>query len=68
METVESGNVYPNPFADHLTIQQKGDFSYQIFHLEGREMESVQGMNVAKVGSQLEPSLYILKIQGEQEN
>lgn len=67
METLQSV-AFPNPFVQHLTIKQPGSFHYQIFSLDGKEMESGQGLDVAEVGTQLEPSLYILRIQGEEGN
>lgn len=68
LENVESVSVYPNPFIDHLTIQQRGAFSYQIFNMEGKEMESGHAVDQVEAGTQLLPSFYLLKIQGEQGN
>lgn len=59
-------NVFPNPFAQHLSIRQSGQFTYQILNLEGKEMESGQATDYVELGSQLLPSLYLLKIQSEQ--
>lgn len=60
--------AFPNPFSQHMSIKQTGTFHYQIFSLDGKEVESGQGTDMIDVGTQLEPSVYVLRIQGEQGN
>lgn len=60
--------AFPNPFTGQLAINQKGDFTYQIFNLEGREIENGKGNNELKVGAGLPAGLYMLRTVSEKGN
>ena len=55
--------IYPNPFYDYLTINQQGNFGYQISTLDGSEIESGKGNDHLEIGHALVPGLYMIKIQ-----
>lgn len=57
--------VYPNPFSQHLTVNEKGSFSYQILSLDGKEMESGKGQEKIELGTQLILGCYMLRVLSE---
>lgn len=60
--SVESINVFPNPFVDHLEIGLNVPFSYTLNTLEGKIIESGDQLE-AHVGRNLSSGTYILSIQ-----
>lgn len=60
--------IFPNPFTQHLSIQQNGEFSYKIFSLEGVEMESGEARHEVQAGKDLPKGMYILHIHSDREN
>ena len=62
----ETQLTFPNPFSNQLSIQQKGNFSYQIFSLEGKEIENETGINQLEIGTNLSPNLYLLRVKGSE--
>ncbi|MBC7388199.1 MAG: T9SS type A sorting domain-containing protein [Opitutaceae bacterium] len=56
--------IFPNPFTDRFTIQQKGLFSYKILNLEGEELASGQASDLKEVDPALNCGIYLLQIEG----
>lgn len=65
LETLNS-TVYPNPFSDQLIILQKGEFKFQIFTAEGKQVDAGVATEKIEVGSDWLPGFYIVKTQGIQ--
>ncbi len=69
IETKDAGrtaNIYPNPVQDFLSIDLEGWFSWQLFDLSGKVMESGSGMNTARLNAgRLPKGIYFLAIKSE---
>ncbi len=57
---------YPNPFTGAVTLQAPDEFSYSIYDLTGKEVESGKGLNAGFAGNGLLPGIYTLKLQTQQ--
>jgi hypothetical protein len=55
--------AWPNPFATKSTIALKGAFSFSVYSLDGKLVETGQGVDSAKFGSSLAAGAYVLKIK-----
>ncbi|GGE99995.1 hypothetical protein GCM10011383_08590 [Hymenobacter cavernae] len=54
--------TWPNPFTDRTTVEAKGNFSYSVYSLEGKLVETGQGTNSVKFGNNLASGTYVVKI------
>jgi len=62
-DAMHAGVMYfPNPFAEELTLEMSGDFTYEIIRLDGNLAESGRCMNNCKAGLQLLQGVYMLKM------
>ena len=61
--SITGTSIFPNPFSNQFTIQQKGDFSYQILSLNGKVMDFGNGIETVNIGKSLPNGIYVLKIQ-----
>jgi len=64
-EEKEQAVAFPNPFTNRMMMKQQGAFQYQIFNLEGQEMENGEGQDFTEIGEQLARGCYLLRIQSE---
>jgi hypothetical protein len=55
--------VYPNPFHSQLTINAKGNFSYQLMNQLGQIVENGKGDNVVNLENNLEKGVYFLTVE-----
>ncbi len=55
--------VYPNPFAQSITLEQEGNFNYQVYALNGELVLNGNGQNSVTFGKELGVGSYIVKIQ-----
>ena len=68
----EPFRVYPNPAAEHLTVEAEGQEAYQImiYDLSGRkvlERDALQGSSALDV-SDLRPGVYLLKLRDSEQH
>ena len=64
-----SGNVYPNPTKDKLSIFQNGSFEYTVVDLTGKEILSGKGNDHATISlSAFTNGTYLLKVNTGNEN
>ena len=63
VETLTNLFVYPNPFTHSIRISQNGSFTFQIFTLEGKEIEIGKAEGTIEIGQNLQSGIYLLKIQ-----
>ncbi len=64
--SVQDGiSVYPNPFASVLHLEKSGAYTYQLYDMSGRLLESGQGEGQIDLGETLERGLYVLDIQSK---
>ncbi|MBO9700104.1 MAG: T9SS type A sorting domain-containing protein [Sporocytophaga sp.] len=57
------GVCYPNPFTGAFTLQAPQEYSYAIYDLTGKEVESGKGLNTGFAGNELLPGIYTVKLQ-----
>lgn len=57
---------YPNPFTGTVTLQATNEFSYSIYDLTGKEVESGKELNTGFAGNELLPGIYTIKLQTQQ--
>jgi oligosaccharide reducing-end xylanase len=64
-EEIEMASVAiePNPFWQETVLKAKGDFTYSITSLDGKQIENGMGTNTAMVGNQLPLGAYIVTIR-----
>lgn len=62
-QQAQAVNAFPNPFVDDLTIQSKEEFRYQLFSMDGQELEAGKGQGQQTVGSSLGKGMYLLKLE-----
>lgn len=54
---------FPNPFTGAITLQSPQEYSYSIYDLTGKEVESGKGLNTGFAGNDLLPGIYTIKFQ-----
>jgi len=54
--------VFPNPFTSELNLKLMGNFSYQIFSIEGKLLEQGASYNNSVIGKELNDGIYILSV------
>ncbi|WP_051313019.1 GDSL-type esterase/lipase family protein [Sporocytophaga myxococcoides] len=54
---------YPNPFTGAITLQAPHEYSYSIYDLTGKEVESGKGFKSGFAGNELLPGIYTIKLQ-----
>ncbi|HEY8934300.1 MAG TPA: T9SS type A sorting domain-containing protein [Cyclobacteriaceae bacterium] len=64
-ENVGTFYCYPNPFVKEVVIKGKGKFSYTIYNEAGAVVGKGDAEETVKVGSNLSPGLYMIKIQNQ---
>ncbi|MBC7425760.1 MAG: T9SS type A sorting domain-containing protein, partial [Bacteroidia bacterium] len=60
---VEGIEAYPNPFTESMLIKSKLPFQYQLFSIDGEEIESGKGNNLQTIGGELKNGTYVLKLK-----
>ncbi|GAL86858.1 hypothetical protein MYP_4088 [Sporocytophaga myxococcoides] len=56
---------YPNPFTGSVLLKASGAYSYAIFDLMGKEIESGDGVETGLAGNELIPGIYFLRLKTE---
>ncbi|GAL86857.1 hypothetical protein MYP_4087 [Sporocytophaga myxococcoides] len=56
---------YPNPFSGEVTLQAPNEYSYSIYDLTGKEVESGKGQNTGLAGDKLLPGIYTIKVKAQ---
>ncbi|MGI4863360.1 MAG: polysaccharide deacetylase family protein [Janthinobacterium lividum] len=59
---VPAATIWPNPFADKGTLEAKGAFTYTVYSITGKLVETGQGTDSVKFGSNLTAGTYVVKI------
>jgi hypothetical protein len=54
--------VYPNPFTEHLSLQSKGDFRYEIRNQIGQLVEQGTGTDGSDIAASLSKGFYLLRV------
>jgi len=57
--------AYPNPFTESLMIQSNEAFHYQLFSMDGQEIEVGNGHGQQAIGNSLGKGIYLLKLETE---
>jgi hypothetical protein len=55
--------TWPNPFVSKSTIAVKGAFAFSVYSLDGKLVETGQGVDTAKFGGSLAAGAYVLKVK-----
>jgi hypothetical protein len=55
--------TWPNPFVTRSTVAVKGAFSFSVYSLDGKLVETGQGVDSAKFGGSLAAGAYVLKVR-----
>lgn len=56
---------YPNPFTGSVLLKASGAYSYSVYDLMGKEIESGEGVEKGLAGSELIPGVYFLRLKTE---
>lgn len=56
---------YPNPFTGSVVLKASGQYSYSLYDLSGREIESGEGYETGLAGRELLPGIYVLRLKTE---
>lgn len=59
-------NVFPNPFTESLTLKMQGEFTYRIYNLSGKLVETGAGKDEAEIAQKLKSGTYLLQIQNSE--
>lgn len=64
-EPLVGAKVYPNPFTESINLESEGSFTYQVYSLDGKLLESGKGTEQASIGSQLPAGAYLVYVAGK---
>jgi hypothetical protein len=53
---------YPNPFHSSFTLEVDGIYTYEIFNLQGKVLETGVGNSTVELGAKLDEGVYFLKL------